>query len=159
MDDLVKPERVVDINNALRVEWYAGDAIVAYVPLEMTQRVLRTWSNTALDILREWPLEKPYLALYDLSERGVIFRYSFFTTGNMFSLGLTEEGEAQVAEIVAPRENFTARIAMNTSLRHSGYVGGVQAKYNILKQAHKQTARYDIFYEKQAAFKWLMQTE
>jgi hypothetical protein len=88
------------------LEWCARDTIVAYVLLDMLQKVLQTWSDVALDILNNRPAGKPYLALYDLSHSGIVMDYLSLVQKKMFSLGVTEAGEERALASVAQRDNL-----------------------------------------------------
>ena len=155
MSQTWEPERISKIDETLELQWYAGDAIVAYVLTMMSPKILQIWSDTALDVLNNWPIGKPYLALYDLSYRGVVMSYSSLVRKKMFNLGITEAGEKQALENIAQRDNFGARIAMHTSARHTGNVGRVFAKIDSLRDLYDQTVQYDVFYEREAALNWL----
>lgn len=150
-------ERVRLVNDALELEWYAGDTIVAYVLSGMSPEILQTWSDTALDVLAHWPIGKPYLALYDLSQRGVVMDYLSLVQKKMFSLGVTEAGEERALASIAARENFSARVAMYTSIRYTGNIGRLFARIDALRELYNQCVHYDVFYKREAALDWLKQ--
>jgi hypothetical protein len=150
-----RPERVSRIGQELELEWYAGGSIVVYVLLDMLPEVLQTWSQVALDVLNDWPAGKPYLALYDLSHRGVVINYLNLVQRKMFSLGITQEGEEHALASIAQREDFSARVALYTSMRHSGHVGRLFATIDARKTRPDLAVQYDAFYEREAAFEWL----
>jgi hypothetical protein len=147
----ILPERVSTIDDALELEWYAGDTIIAYVLAKMSPEILQNWSKAALNVLNNWPTDKPYLALYDLSHSGIIIDYLNLVQRKMCSLGITEEGEKRALASVAQRENSTVRVALYASLRHSGYVAGLFAAID----ARKKVIQYDVFYDREAALNWL----
>jgi hypothetical protein len=150
-------ERVTLVADALELEWYAGDTIVAYVLSSMSPEILQIWSDTALDVLAHWPVGKPYLALYDLSHRGVVMDYLGLVQKKMFSLGVTEAGEERALASIAERDDFSARIAMYTSIRHTGHIGRLFARIDALRELYNQFVQYDVFYRREAALDWLNQ--
>jgi hypothetical protein len=150
-----KPERVSKIGQELELEWYAGGSIVSYALLDMSPEVLQTWSEVALVVLNDWPVGKPYLALYDLSRSGVVINYLNLVQRKMFSLGITQDGEERALASIAQRENFSARVALYASMRHSGHVGRLFATIDARKTRPDPAVQYDAFYERAAALKWL----
>ena len=155
MSQAWKPERVSTTSDALALEWYAGDTIVAYVLSDMSAKVLQDWSDAALDVLKNWSFGKPYLALYDLAHAGVVITYLGLVQKKMFSLGITQAGEAQALANIAQRKDFSARVALCASMRHSGHVGGLLATIDARKTRSGQAVQYDVFYAREAALNWL----
>jgi hypothetical protein len=158
MSPTLEPERVSTIDDALELEWYAGDTIIAYVLYSMSPQILQKWSAVALDVLRDWPVGKPYLALYDLSARGVVINYLDLVKTRMFSLGITEAGEKRVLADVASRENFGARVVLHASLTQSGFIGRLFAQVDAQRIRFDNFVEYNVFYEREAALNWLTQT-
>ena len=153
-----EPERVTTIADVLELEWYAGDTMVAFVLSKMSSEILQNWSEVALDVLKNWPPEKPYLALYDLSHRGVVIGYLDLVQRRMLSLGITEAGEERALDIIAQREGFSARVALYASMTRSGYVGRLFAKMDARRSRFGKVAKHDVFYDREAAFDWLKET-
>jgi hypothetical protein len=120
---------------------------------------LQKWSAVACDVLRDWPAGRPYLALYDLSARGVVINYLDLVKTRMFSLGITEAGEKRVLAEVASRENFGARVALYASLTQSGFIGRLFAQVDAQRIRFDNFVGYNVFYEREAALNWLTQTD
>ena len=156
---LRKPERVTRIDDALQLEWYAGDTIVVYVLSKMSSGVLQNWSDAALDVINKWPSGKPYLALYDLSHSGVVLAYLGLVKRRACSLGITEAGEERALTSIAQREGFSARVALYTSMTYSGHLGGFLAEIDTRRAGLGQVVQYDAFYNREAAFDWLTETQ
>jgi len=150
-----EPERVSIIDDALKLEWYAGDTIIAYVLYSMSPQVLQTWSTVAGAVWQDWPVGNPYLALYDLSARGVVINYLDLVKTRVFSLGITEAGEARVLADVASRENLRARVALYASLTQSGFMGRLFAQVDAQRIRFDNFVEYNVFYEREAALNWL----
>ena len=159
MAPTLEPERVSAIDDALELEWYAGDTIVAYVLYSMSPQILQKWSAVALDVLHDWPVGKPYLALYDLSARGVVINYLDLVKTKMFSLGITEAGEKKVLASVASRENLHARVALYASLTQSGFMGRLFAQVDAQRIRFDKFVEYNVFYQREAALNWLAKTD
>jgi hypothetical protein len=158
MSPTLEPQRVSTIDDALELEWYAGDAIVAYVLYSMSPEILQKWSAVALDILYDWPAGKPYLALYDLSARGVVINYLDLVKTKIFRLGITEAGEEHVLANIASRENFAARVALYASSTQSGFMGRLFAQVDAQRIRFDKFVEYNVFHERVAALNWLTQT-
>ena len=79
--------------------------MVAFV-CKMSSEILQNWSDATLDVLQNWPPEKPYLALYDLSQRGRDWLSGPCTEENA-QPGITKAGEEQALDIIAQREGLT----------------------------------------------------
>ncbi len=154
MSQTWKPERVTTIDDTLELEWYAGDTIVTYVLSDMSLEVLQSWSDTTLSILDEWPSDRPYLALYDLSRSGIILGFYSLARNRMCSLGITDAGEAQALERIAQRQNPNARVALYISMSYSGHLGGFLAEADARKTQSSQI-EYEAFYSREAALNWL----
>ncbi len=149
-----EPERTTAIDDALKLEWYAGDTILAYVLSDMSLEVLQGWSDVALYILKKWPSNKPYLALYDLSTSGVVLGFFSLARKKMCSVGITDAGEDQAMESIAQRKDFRARVALYISMSYSGHLGGFLAEVDARKTQSSQI-EYEVFYSREAALKWL----
>ena len=85
--------------NGTRETWWS-------LLFKMSSEILQIWSDVALDVLKNWPPEKPYLALYDLSQGGAI-GYLNLVQKRMLNLGITKAGEEQALDIIAQREGLT----------------------------------------------------
>ncbi len=154
-----EPERVRAIDDALKLEWYAGDTIVAYVLYSMSPQILQNWSAVALDALNNWPVGKPYLALYDLTARGVVTNYLSLVKIKMFRLGITKDGEEQVLADVASCKSLTARVALYASSTQSGLVGRLFAQVDAQRIRFDRFVEYDVFYQREDALNWLTKTD
>ena len=158
MSQTWEPGRITVIDDALKLEWYAGDTIVAYVFSDMSPEVLQGWSDVALYILSKWPPARPYLALYDLSRSGIVLGFFSLASHSVYSLGITDAGEAQALESIAQRQNFSARVALHISMSYSGHLGGLLTKADAPKTQSSQV-EYETFYDRDAALNWLKQAQ
>ncbi len=154
MSQIWKPERINKIDDALTLEWYASDTMVAYVLSDMSPEVLQGWSDVALYILSKWPPDKPYLALYDLSRSGIVLSFFSLASHRARSLGITDAGEAQALVSIAQRQNFSARVALSISMSYSGHLGGILTKADAPRTQSSQV-EYETFYDREAALNWL----
>ena len=155
MSQIWEPGRVSTINDALQLEWYARGSIVAYVLSNVSPQILQSWSDAALDVLRNWPQGTPYLALYDLSYSGVALGYMSLVKRRMCSLGITKAGEEQALVSIAQRGNSGSRVAIYTSMTYSGHLGGFLADIDARRSRLGQVVQYEAFYSREAAFDWL----
>lgn len=158
MSQILTPERVTVIDDALKLEWYAGDSIIAYVLSDVSPQILQNWSDTILDVLRNWPRRQPYLALYDLSHSGVALAYVSLVKKRVCSLGITKTGEEQALASITQRENFGSRVVVYTSRTYSGHVGGFLAEIDARRFQLGRVVQYEAFYNQEAAFDWLKKT-
>ncbi len=152
------PERVTKINDTLELEWYKGDSIVVYVLSKMSPEVLQRWAEVALDVMRNWPPGNRYLALYDLSHRGVVTGYSNLVKRRMCRLGITEAGEERALASIAPRKDLGVRVALYTSMTYSGQLGSFLAEIDAHRTRSSQIVKYDAYFDREAALDWLKGT-
>ena len=143
---------IKNVMNGLDLYWYSDRRIVKYVISAVNATLLDTWSQAVIDILKEWPDGQPYLALHDLSDRGVSMSYAAQVKFNMLNLAIRTNAIDKVKQILDKKQEFNARVALLFNSYHSGYVGQFMARQG---RNPLLNVDYDMFYEEAGAFQWL----
>jgi hypothetical protein len=148
-----QPEDVQEIIAGLAVEWYFDRRIVAYRLTKVSQRIIETWTETALDILRDWRVDTPYLALHDVSNPGVSLQYCVLVNFDLLNIGVTSDGTARAGAIIAGKQGFTARVAIGFNMSLSG-----QVSYKVMGGGRKlPNVEYKTFFNRETSLAWLAQ--
>jgi len=115
--------------------------------------VINAWAEHVNQLLQGWDKSQPYLALHDLSYRGVVIQ---FTTRqkNLLNIAVTDKNLPNVAPVIDQATGFTARVAILVSVQFSGHIAGVFAE--LYARRHRDShIEYQVFTERQAALNWL----
>ena len=147
------PQQSDTISDVFVRTWYLDNRVVGYVFSRITAADLETWSATIVQTLQAWPVTQPYLALYDLSSRGVALPYIVGTRHEVFSLGINDIAEETIREIIDQRPNFTARIAVIFNSAYSGNLGQVFARTRQASQNPR--IQFNSFMDSKSALAWL----
>jgi len=150
----IVPEQSETISDVFVRTWYANNRIVGYHFSKMTAADLETWSTTIVQTLEAWPVDQPYLALYDLSSRGVAMPYIVGTHHEVFSIGIKESANQAIQNIIKQRPNFTARIAVIFNSAYSGNLGQVFAKTR--QASMNPRIQFNSFMDSKSALTWLL---
>src|SRR5450432_4019882 len=151
--NLPLPEQIDKISDAFTRTWYSNKHIVGYSFSRITPADLKTWSSTIIQTLEDWPIDQPYLALHDLSSRGVALPYLLGTNYQIFSIGVIETANETIRKMISQRPNFTARIAIFFNSAFSGNMGQVFAKTQRMPQDQK--IQFNSFIDPESALAWL----
>jgi hypothetical protein len=144
---------VEPMNEHLQRMWIEDQRIVLYKVSSPIRAVIDQWAALAVTTIETWHPSQPYLAIYDLSSPGVGFLMSRKTNFVLGLLGITNEGEEQVQDLLIQRPGFHSKVAVLLSQQHSGYVVSVLSTRRIPNLPDRQTS---IFYELDKAVEWLL---
>lgn len=76
------------------------DSITVYAVTAIGSGTLFPWRDCILESLREWDKTCPYLALHDLSAKGVSVGFLTLSGREIFNIGITSLGQHQVEQIL-----------------------------------------------------------
>lgn len=138
----------------LSVEALEGGAIVAYTLLSAQATTISAWSDLAISKLKDWPKDRPYLALHDLSYPGVGLLYLTAVEFDPFNVGVTESGHREVLNLLASNHDWPIVLALVVSTSMSGRLTRLRLA-DLVSASSEITSR--AFFKRSAAVDWLMQ--
>ncbi len=147
------PDAVDEISQHIHRCWYASRQIVVYEIFDISRSIIHDWSQLALSTIQSWEVDQPYLALHDISHRGVAMKYSGLHL-NIINPAITDEGRAQLSAILKEKGDLQGCIAPLVSIHFSGYFTRVLTDKALRNQPAKNFL-YKIFTEKESALSWL----
>jgi len=139
-------------DDAFSRQWLAEGRVVYYKVSSPSPSVIRQWAATAIETLRQWPSEQPYLAIHDLSAPGASLTFSRQLDYNIGMVGITEEGESEVQTLIAQRPNSSSRLAIVISQKYSGHIVQVLSMRRLMASPHEVKVMFGV----QVALDWLL---
>jgi len=146
------PLAVEEMGSGIFREWYLERQLVAYRITSVTQSTAEAWANIVIKTIDEWPKDRPYLALHDLSAPGVALIYASLTNFDMVNIGVTPERRLDAEKYFNDNLQFNARVAVNFNLSFSGRMGKVLTSTFI---DNHPAVLYKTFYNREKALGWL----
>ncbi len=128
-------------------------AIVSYSITQIGPSSLIPWRESILKSLKSWPDELPYLALHDLSSKGVSVSFLCLSGREIFNIGITQMGQVQIEKLLAERPKLNVRLALVVSSEHSGQITA-RTGMSHLRSSHPQIET-ELFFEPDEALNWL----
>lgn len=150
---ITPPDSIDEISAHIRRSWYAGGRIVSYEIFDISRAIVNEWSNLTIETIRSWPPGQPYLALHDISHRGVAMKYSGLHL-NIINPAITEEGKERLCDLIKEGMTFHGYIAPLVSIHFSGYFTRVLTAKELQRQS-APNIQHKIFTEREAALRWL----
>jgi hypothetical protein len=148
------PEQIDKISDDVVRTWYASKRVVGYSLSRITPAAMETWSATTVQILETWPVDQPYLAMYDLSSRRVALPYLLETNYQIFSIGIIATANEKLWKMISQRPNFTVRVAVVFNAASSGNLGHIFAKTQQVSRNPK--IQFNSFMDTESALAWLL---
>jgi hypothetical protein len=136
----------------LTVDWYLGSELVCYKLTAVSEDIVSKWAELVQSTLKDWPKDKPYLAIHDLSQAGVSLQYAALVNFDMLNLGITMGGRILAEERFNENPEWTGRLAVNFNLTLSGQTNRTLLSY--LNQEHPRI-KYKSFYNRTKCILWL----
>lgn len=140
----------------LNVELLENDAIVSYTLSSAQSSTIAAWSDLAVAKLRDWPKDRPYLALHDLSHPGVGLLYLTAVEFDPFNVGVTPGGRRALHDLMAEKPNWQIVLALVVSTSLSGRLTRLRMA-DIISDLPKITSR--TFFKRSAALEWLVRSK
>ncbi|MBL8154612.1 MAG: hypothetical protein JNM70_10555 [Anaerolineae bacterium] len=128
-------------------------AIVNYTISNIGPGSLMPWRESILKTLKSWPDDRTYLALHDLSSKGVSVSFLCLSGREIFNIGITQMGQTQIDKLLASRPGLNIRLALVVSAQHSGQVTARMGMAHS-RSTHPQI-EVQLFFEREAALTWL----
>jgi hypothetical protein len=139
--------------SGLTVEQLENDAIIAYTLSSAQSSTIAAWSDLAVANLHDWPKDRPYLALHDLSHPGVGLLYLTAVEFDPFNVGVTPGGRRAVYDLMAEKPDWQIVLALVVSTSLSGRLTRLRVA-DIISDLPRITSR--TFFKRSAALEWLM---
>lgn len=156
MDSEIKwiPESIEKVDDGLTLEWFRDKSLVVYKLTSVSNQTLTLWTNVIVDLLHQWPQDRPYCAIHDFSSRGVSLNYAVRMKHNVLNIGATPTGRDLIQEIFVQRPELFARVALVFSPTFSGNLGHTFARHDRPDLVNVQ---YKLFFDTEPAFEWLIE--
>ncbi|NJL33009.1 MAG: hypothetical protein HC893_03085 [Chloroflexaceae bacterium] len=74
--DITTPDEIDEISPYIHRHWYASRRIVVYDIFDISHDIINEWANLTVETIRAWDPQYPYLAVHNVSRRGVATKYS-----------------------------------------------------------------------------------
>ena len=148
------PEETIEAYPGVVLHWYCGRRIVVYQFDTILTAGLNAWADTAVTVLRDWPVDQPYLAAHDLSNTKVAMTYVMAVKYDVFHPGVIPAKQAEVDALLRTRPDFRARVALIFGISHSGYL------IHTLTRHYKPTnpnIEFAGYFKRERALDWLAQ--
>jgi hypothetical protein len=136
----------------LTVDRYLGGEVLCYKLTAVSDDIVNKWAELIQTTLKDWPKDKPYLAIHDLSQAGVSLQFAALVNFDMLNLGITIGGRVLAEELFNQHPQWQGRIAANFNLSLSGQTN--RTLMGFLNQEHPRI-RYKSFYNRTKCLRWL----
>lgn len=148
-----QPDMADNLIPGLNVELLENDTIASYTLSSAQSSTIAAWSDLAVAKLRDWPKDRPYLALHDLSHPGVGLLYLTAVEFDPFNVGVTPGGRRALHDLMAHRPDWQIVLGLVVSTSLSGRLTRLRMA-DIISDLPKITSR--TFFKRSAALEWLM---
>ncbi|MCL4249015.1 MAG: hypothetical protein KJ065_12790 [Anaerolineae bacterium] len=133
-------------------DWAFDGRIVIYELTAATVATITEWSELAVNTLRDWPKDRPYLALHDISHPGVGLLYMIAAQDSVLNIGVSPGAEKLIQEITNANPDWKLALALVVSNSLSGSVAKLKMFQKISPEDRVQSK---IFFSRSSALGWL----
>jgi hypothetical protein len=139
-------------NQGIHTEFLAEGKIIAYTLSSAKLATLTAWSEVALRQLQDWPADRPYLALHDLSYPGAGLVYLAAVEYDVFNIGVTPGRRREVDALLDQYPNRVMALAIVIS---ASLTGGIMQLKLLRPDPQNQRIRTKAFFDRATAVEWL----
>lgn len=144
---------MLSLGHGLVLEWLYDRQIVCFSVDTLAKATLDLWNLHLVKILKEWPLDRPYLAVHDATpSAGTGLSYLNTDLFNIYDAGFTPQGIDVLAKKRETKEDFTSRLAVVVPDSMSGRASQTLFRFLTRQQPHHQVK---LFFRRDAALDWL----
>ncbi|NDJ61271.1 MAG: hypothetical protein GYB67_09110 [Chloroflexi bacterium] len=154
-DSPLVPEHVEQLHTGIVGEWFLDRQLIVYRLTQVSNNIVTAWSNVVIEMLENWPKERPYLAHHDLSAVGVSLQYATLVSFDVMNIGITPTGRQTAEEIFNRNPEFRARVAIGFNLSVSGQVS--QVVMDRIRSRHP-SIQYKTFFSRDRSLEWLVES-
>jgi hypothetical protein len=141
------------INNDVFEEKLDGGKIITYTIEGVNISTLGSWNEAVVAALEATsPDATHFLALYDLSNKGVAMPFLVLNNYRIYNVGVTPMGQRRVSRVLSNRPNLKVRLALLVSLAMSGRIA-INKGESLDFGDNPVVSR--VFFEREAALEWL----
>jgi hypothetical protein len=142
-----------EANLYLQNRWIADEQIRSFTVYTINSQMMEQWSYEVLAVLRHWPAEKPIRILFDLSHPNVSMSYFVLSGRELFNLGITPQGQAEVLRYLEnhPQRHIKLAVVLSNTML------GTLSKYvtTLFREEHFNAK---IYFDLAVAQTWLLTT-
>lgn len=149
---MVMSEQNNEVFAGLELEWLFQRQVVVYRLTAVTTETVNRWVDLVEKTILAWPEDKPYLAIHDVSERGVSLQYAVLVSYAYMNIGVTPAGLKRISTIFEQDPNRYARVAIIFNSSLSGRIGKTLTHG---ESSADPRIEYSAFYNQEMALKWL----
>jgi len=146
------PDRTEAPFEGMEIDWYNQDEVIVYKLLAASPIIVNRWAEYVQAALDQWPKDRPYLAVHDLSQSGVSLQFAALVNFDMMNIGVTDEGRMLSERLFDKHRGWVARVAVNFNLSLSGQTNRTLMSY--LNRDHP-SIRYKTFYNRTKCLRWV----
>jgi pSer/pThr/pTyr-binding forkhead associated (FHA) protein len=142
-----------EANLFLQTQWIADEQIRNFTVYTVNGQMMEQWSLEVLKDLRHWPVERPIRFLFNLTHPNVSMSYFVLTGRELFNVGVTDKGRAEVLRFLQNNPERPIKLALvlsNTML-------GTLSKY-VPSRPNDERLSSKIFFDSESAQTWLLTT-
>lgn len=150
----IVPDEFEEVKPGIIREWFCERRIIGYKITTISQALLNDWKLLILDHLHDWDKSRPYLALHDISAKGVAVQYATLANFELMNIGVTAAGRDEVNELFDQNPEFSARVAICFNMSVSGQIS--QVVMERIKGQH-DSIQYKAFFSRDKALNWLFE--
>ena len=125
--------------------------VLVYRVENVTMSALSVWSDIATQTIQDWPKDRPYLAIHDLSHPGVGLLFSTAVGGDIFNMGVLPNARKRISEVIRANPNWQLALAIVVSPSLSGRM----AKLIFHKEPSDLQLPEKAFFSVSSALEWL----
>jgi hypothetical protein len=133
--------------------WLDEGAIAVYTVTQIGSKTLVSWRDSILETLKKCQADRPYLALHDLSAKGISMGFLAASGREILNVGITRFGQEEVEALLAQRPELKIYVAVVVSSQTSGQITARLAMPNV--HAGNDQIVTKAFFEQTAALNWL----
>ncbi len=149
--DFSAPDSTETVVSGLTCDWYAQQQIVSYTVSSADEGIMSAWGNRVTEVLKGWDVNKPYLALHDLSMPGVAVFYMVYPSYKVLNFAVSPQNMTQARAILNTHQH-PARVAVVLSMSLSGRTAHQTIDVN---DSDSSNVLYESFFQREKALEWL----
>ncbi|MDX2140207.1 MAG: hypothetical protein SF123_19125 [Chloroflexota bacterium] len=132
-------------------KWLFDKQIALYTVDRFGAQPLVDWSSAITDSLKDWPGDRDYIAIHDVSKSGMSLQYLLLTGHHLLAPWLTPSREKAFLEWQNQRPERKVKLAIVTSTQMSGQIMTKRAQ---LSQSDADWIDSRLFDSLEAAIQW-----